>query len=64
MCLVFCLIYLQDKPQLAVLREVASQYGELGQLYPCLSKLAAIALTVPVGSVNCERDFSTMNRVR
>ena len=45
------------------MRELASQYDELGQLYPCLSKLAAIALTVPVGSVNCERDFPTMNRV-
>ncbi|KAM3838264.1 zinc finger protein 862-like [Diretmus argenteus] len=54
---------LKDKTQLAVMRELASQYDELSQLYPCLSKLAAIALTVPVGSVNCERDFSTMNRV-
>lgn len=45
------------------MRELALQYDELGQLYPCLSKLAAIALTVPVGSVNCEHDFSTMNRV-
>ncbi|KAG7276367.1 hypothetical protein CRUP_014399 [Coryphaenoides rupestris] len=52
-----------DKNQLAVMRELASQYDELGQLYPCLSKLGAIALTVPVGIVNCERDFSTMYRL-
>ncbi|CAL8337679.1 unnamed protein product [Merluccius merluccius] len=40
-----------------------SEVGEWGQLFPLLSKLAAIGLTVPVSSVNCERDFSTMNRV-
>ncbi|KAI4822899.1 hypothetical protein KUCAC02_008420 [Chaenocephalus aceratus] len=28
------------------------------------SKLAAIGLTIPVSSVNCERDFSTLNRVK
>ncbi|KAK1876665.1 Zinc finger protein 862 [Dissostichus eleginoides] len=28
------------------------------------SELAAIGLTIPVSSVNCERDFSTLNRVK
>lgn len=54
----------QDMDQLTIMGKVASQYDEWGQLYPSLSKLAAIVLTVPVSSVNCERDFSTMNRVR
>jgi hypothetical protein len=46
-----------------VMKELTSQYDELSQLYPCLSKLAAIGLTIPLSSVNCERDFSIMNRV-
>ncbi|KAK0151076.1 hypothetical protein N1851_007767 [Merluccius polli] len=52
-----------DMDQLTIMGKLASQYDELGQLYPCLSQLAAIALTVPISSVNCERDFS-MNRVK
>lgn len=50
--------------QLSIMEKLAAQNEEWGQLYPCLSQLAAIALTVPVSSVNCERDFSTMKRVR
>lgn len=42
---------------------MASGYDELHLLYPNLSLLSAIALTIPVSSVNCERDFSAMNRV-
>ena len=46
-----------------LMQGLASEVGEWGQLYPSLSKLAAIGLTIKVSSVNCERDFSTMNRV-
>ncbi|KAL2078835.1 hypothetical protein ACEWY4_024579 [Coilia grayii] len=53
----------KNMDQLNILKTLASQHDEWCQLYPSLSKLAAIALTVPVSSVNCERDFSTMNRV-
>ncbi|KAL3056819.1 hypothetical protein OYC64_019321 [Pagothenia borchgrevinki] len=42
----------------------SSNYEEFGVLYPTVSQLAACALTVPVSSVNCERDFSTLNRVK
>nr|XP_020448943.1 uncharacterized protein LOC109956295 [Monopterus albus] len=54
----------KDKTQLAILSELSSKYEEYGNLYPTLSLLASIALTVPLSSVNCERDFSTMNRVK
>ncbi|KAJ8359386.1 hypothetical protein SKAU_G00159110 [Synaphobranchus kaupii] len=40
------------------------EYDELHHLYPNLSQLSAIALTVPVSSVNCERDFSIKNRMK
>lgn len=43
---------------------LASEFDEWANLYPCLSLLAGIALAIPVSSVNCEHDFSTMNRVR
>lgn len=33
-------------------------------LYPTLSKLASIALVVPVSTADCERGFSTMNRIK
>ena len=45
------------------MQELASDFGELKLLYPNLAQLSAIALTIPVSSVNCERDFSAMNRV-
>ncbi|KAK7172433.1 hypothetical protein R3I93_004692 [Phoxinus phoxinus] len=54
----------KDMDQLTIMSKLASQHDEWCQIYPSLSKLAAIALTVPISSVNCERDFSTMNRVR
>lgn len=43
---------------------LASECDEWGQIYPLLSRLAAVALVIPVSNVNCERDFSMMNRVR
>lgn len=46
------------------MQEMASEFEELHGQYPFLSQLSAIALTVPVSSVNCERDFSAMNRVK
>ncbi|XP_036001539.1 zinc finger protein 862 [Fundulus heteroclitus] len=55
---------MKDKSQLEVLQLMASGYEELHLLYPNLSLLAAIALTIPVSSVNCERDFSAMNRIK
>ena len=33
-------------------------------LYPTLSKLASIILTLPISTANCERGFSTMNRIK
>jgi len=45
------------------MQELASDFDELKLLYPNLAQLSAIALTIPVSSVNCERDFSAMNRV-
>ncbi|XP_034084354.1 uncharacterized protein LOC117554177 [Gymnodraco acuticeps] len=54
----------KDLDQQQVMQELASEVGEWGLLYPSLSKLAAIGLTIPVSSVNCERDFSTLNRVK
>ena len=33
-------------------------------LYPTLSKLASITLTLPISTANCERGFSTMNRIK
>jgi len=44
------------------MQELASDFDELKLLYPNMAQLSAIALTIPVSSVNCERDFSGMNR--
>ncbi|KAL3063836.1 hypothetical protein OYC64_000205 [Pagothenia borchgrevinki] len=55
---------LKNKTQLDILSDLSSKYEEFGVLYPTISQLAAIALTVPVSSVNCERDISTLNRVK
>ncbi|KAK5871515.1 hypothetical protein PBY51_004394 [Eleginops maclovinus] len=54
----------KDMDQVTTMEKLSSQNDEGAQLYPSLSQLAAIALTVPISSVNCERDFSTMNRVK
>ena len=40
-----------------------SSDGSFSSLYPCISRLASIALTLPVSTANCERRFSTMNRI-
>ncbi|CAL8311069.1 unnamed protein product, partial [Gadus morhua 'NCC'] len=53
-----------NKSQEELLTLLASEYDEWLDLYPCLSLLASIALIVPVSSVNCERDFSAMNRIK
>ena len=53
----------KNKSQEELLTLLASEYDEWLDLYPCLSLLASIALIVPVSSVNCERDFSAVNRV-
>lgn len=55
---------LKNKSQLEIMTAMASGYDELHLLYPNLSLLSAIALTIPVSSVNCERDFSAMNRIK
>ncbi|KAK5855574.1 hypothetical protein PBY51_007239 [Eleginops maclovinus] len=57
-------VILKDKSQLEIMTAMASGYDELHLLYPNLSLLSAIALTIPVSSVNCERDFSAMNRIK
>ena len=36
----------------------------LSSLYPSLSKIASIALSIPVSTASCERGFSTMNRIK
>ncbi|XP_054588645.2 zinc finger protein 862 [Nothobranchius furzeri] len=54
----------KDLDQLSILQKLSAQNDEWANLYPMVSKLAAIAMTVPISSVNCERDFSTMNRVK
>ncbi|KAM9354951.1 uncharacterized protein KZ484_013126 [Pholidichthys leucotaenia] len=54
----------KEMDQQSIMTMLACQNDEWGQLYPSPSQLAAIALTVPISSVNCERDISTMNRVK
>ncbi|KAK5866641.1 hypothetical protein PBY51_020816 [Eleginops maclovinus] len=54
----------KDMDQVTTMEKLSSQNDEWAQLYPSLSQLAAIVLTVPISSVNCERDFPTMNRVK
>lgn len=41
-----------------------SANATISSLYPTLSKLASIALIVPVSTADCERGFSTMNRIK
>jgi hypothetical protein len=38
--------------------------SSFSSLYPTLSKLAAISLTLPISTADCERGFSTMNRIK
>ncbi|XP_049447599.1 uncharacterized protein LOC125898031 [Epinephelus fuscoguttatus] len=54
----------KDKNQADILTLLASEFNEWDNIYPCLSLLAGIALVIPVSSMNYERDFSTLNRVK
>lgn len=40
---------------------LASENDEWAEIYPNLCLLEATQLLTPVSSVNCERDFSTVN---
>lgn len=44
--------------------EAMSSDSSLSSLYPYLSKIASISLTLPVSTADCERGFSTMNRIK
>ncbi|KAL0964158.1 hypothetical protein UPYG_G00319990 [Umbra pygmaea] len=55
---------LKDKSQLDIMTAMVSGSDELHLVYPNLSLLSAIALKIPVSSVNCERDFVEMNRIK
>ena len=46
-----------------VLKTLASGPA-LAAMYPCLSKLACIALILPISTAECERSFSAMKRVK
>ena len=48
----------------AVLKELAVPESTLATMYPCLSKLASIALVLPISTAECERSFSAMKRVK
>ncbi|XP_056267618.1 uncharacterized protein LOC130191903 isoform X1 [Pseudoliparis swirei] len=54
----------KDKTQAEVMQLLASEKDEWAEIYPNLCLLASAGLVIPVSSVNCERDFSTMNRVK
>jgi len=45
-------IFFQDMDQQKIMEKLAAQTDEWGPLYPGLSKLAAIALSIPISSVN------------
>ena len=44
--------------------EVLSSDPSFSSLYPYLSNIASIALTLPISTADCERGFSTMNRIK
>ena len=46
-----------------VMAAVSSE-DSFSSLYPSISRLASIALTLPVSTADCERGFSTMNRIK
>ena len=41
-----------------------SEDPSFSSLYPTLSKLASISLTLHISTADCERDFSIMNRIK
>ncbi|XP_052086411.1 zinc finger protein 862-like [Mytilus californianus] len=45
-------------------RQVLEKTAKMTDLYPVLSKYCQIALVVPVSTADCERTFSTLNRVK
>ncbi|KAK5852473.1 hypothetical protein PBY51_023938 [Eleginops maclovinus] len=51
-----------DNSQTEIMHILASENDEWAEIYPNLCLLASAGLVIPVSSVNCERDFSTMNR--
>ncbi|XP_006825057.1 zinc finger protein 862-like [Saccoglossus kowalevskii] len=51
----------KNKPYHDILKMLTSVYKEL---FPNLSKMAAVAMVLPVSTVDCERGFSTMARVK
>ncbi|KAK1901792.1 Zinc finger protein 862 [Dissostichus eleginoides] len=54
----------KDKTQAEIMQLLASEKDEWAEIYPNLRLLSSAGLVIPVSSVNCERDFSTMNRVK
>ncbi|KAK5924626.1 hypothetical protein CgunFtcFv8_017222 [Champsocephalus gunnari] len=54
----------KDKTQAEIMQLLASEKDEWSEIYPNLCLLSSVGLVIPVSSVNCERDFSTMNRVK
>ncbi|XP_071060695.1 uncharacterized protein [Pseudochaenichthys georgianus] len=54
----------KDKTQAEIMQLLASEKDEWAEIYPNLCLLSSVGLVIPVSSVNCERDFSTMNRVK
>ena len=53
----------KDMSMQAVLSKLATN-ATMHQMYPELSKLAQICLIIPVSTVDCERGFSAMARVK
>ncbi len=58
-----CMLFSPALAQAEILQLLASEHDEWAEIYPNLSLLASAGLVIPVSTVNCERDFSTMNRV-
>lgn len=50
--------------QAEIMQKLASEFNKWTDIYYGLSLRVAVALVIPVSSVNCEGDFSAMNRVR
>ncbi len=47
----------------SILKTLASE-SAVSAMYPCLSKLACIALILNISTAECERSFSAMKRVK
>ena len=57
-----CLIAtdMKDESHRAVLNRVI----KLRDIYPALGKICMVALVLPMSTADCERSFSTMNRIK